>query len=180
METISPESFKLSKLKMIPRKINNGYNIDLLYNDKHFGLQSPKCTIEEIIYNNNDITNIEISFKINKNFKYYQFFGVFDNILIDYLQNFVVQHKIMPQKTVSEVFNSGTNSDFNSEKVFLNLKINKETLFFTRDFKKTFALDFNKGDKVVFIFFTKGIFLDTHGINYRWTAKQMLKYNIKK
>lgn len=164
---------------MMAKKLKaKSYNIEILYDNLPFEIQTPLCTIEKIIREGNEVKCFDISFTIQSNFTYYKFFNIFDLRLKKFIENFNDKHNII-QLNIEETFKGGQD-EFETEesiKLCIHLKVNQETIYFDKNKKCISVHDLKEQDKVVGLIKTKGVFMDTKGINYRWTGNQILKFN---
>lgn len=172
-------SYNIKQIKMEPLKIREkSYKIEIKYFQKYFYIQSPLCTIQNIIYTSdeNNISNLIVLFKIDKNFNYYKFFGGFDSQIFDYVNEFSLKHRLISKENIQDLFHSAWYQNDDKTKIIINLKVNQETKYFDKNKNIIHGLELNIGDKIIGLLTTKGIFIDEKGINYRWTGKQILKY----
>lgn len=176
------KDYKTSYFKLCPKKLNkpNSYNLTPLYCNRPFMVQSPICTIDKIIYDDDPKTSpkaLEISFNTHDNFIYLQFFELIDKLFYEFSKTFVVSNGILPASTdITKRFHPGSYISDDNSKYIIQIKLNQQTTYFDAN-KNMIPCDISVGDKVVLLFLTKGIFLDTQAINYRWTAKQILTLN---
>ena len=119
-----------------------------------------------------------VSFPIGDNFAHFKFFGSLNNFIYEYIKKFMVRNKIMESKDVSSKYNSGcyelSKADSDLTNYMIELKLDKSTKYYNKN-KETIRFSIKENDSIVFLFYTKGVFLDRFAINYRWTAKQVLK-----
>jgi predicted transcriptional regulator len=165
MEKLNVKNYNYSLLKFLtPKKIKNGYNIKLVYNQKDFVVQSPICTIEEIIDN-----IIILKFQISNNFNHFQFHFGLNKQMVDH-----VEMKSVEYDFTSEPFNYSVEK-IDDASMLIKLKTNNETLYFDKTQREMTKYDIKKGDKVAFLMYSKGIFADRKGVNFCWTASQIMK-----
>lgn len=183
MNILNIKDYKVSKLKFIPRRLKeNSYNISLLYQNKEFILQSPLCTIKSIQRkenNTSDIILLDVTFKLKKEtFNYNTFFGTLDLQIHNYIKEFINNKDIQLTSNFEDIYKPAYLKDEINDCLYitLHLKVTKETLYFNKNKSKIHHLELKPNDKIVFLFYTKGVFLDNNGINYRWTATEILKY----
>jgi hypothetical protein len=201
--------------------------VRLFYDHKPFKIQSPVCTIENIVYDDKtkEPKMLLVSFLVADYFSYLMFFGSIDTVILKYIQSFVSKQKIMSSNDATSKYNPGSyelnsstddkeseadqdeseaaseadqddeseaashasddqddeseaashaNDDQDSKtKYIIQLKVDINTKYYNRQ-KQKVPFTIKKNDKVIFLFYTKGIFLDEHAINFRWTAEQVL------
>lgn len=170
------KTYKIKNINLIPVFLQkNSYRIKVLYSDNEFQIQSELCKVENIIYNEKGhLTAIEVSFHIGKNFNSYKFIGTFNNCLLKFITTFSIKRDLIPEKQVLTNFNRPFHED--GKKLVFKFKVNNETKIFNHEKKEIYHTEIKKKDKVIVLFYTKGLFIDKHSINYAWTAKQILKY----
>ncbi len=174
---LDTKSYKIKNINLVHVFMKkNSYRIKILYSDHEFQIQSNLCKVENLVYDEKDhLTNIEVSFDVGKHFNFYKFVGTFNNHLLKYITSFSQKKDLIPEKEVLGNFNRPFHEERN--KVILKFKVNNETKIFNHDKKEIYHSEIKKKDRVVLLFYTKGLFIDKHSINYAWTAKQILKVN---
>lgn len=171
------KTYKIKNINLIPVFMKkNSYRIKVLYSDHEFQIQSELCKVENLTYNDKGhLTAIEVSFDIGKNFNSYKFTGTFNNCLLKYITNFSEKKDLIPEKEILANFNRPFHEQ--GKKLVFKFKVNNETKIFNIEKKEIYHKEIKEKDKVIVLFYTKGLFIDKHSINYAWTAKQILKYN---
>lgn len=228
MQLLDLTSYRITNFSFEPHQIRlKSFNVRLFYDHKPFKIQSPVCTIENIVYDDKTKAPkmLLVSFLVADYFSYLMFFGSIDTVILKYIQTFVSKQNIMSSKDATTKYNPGsyelnscTEDNENDEsaasdgesaasaaendeeenddesaasddesaereivsdeqdsktKYIIQLKVDNNTKYFNRQ-KQKIPFTIKKNDKVIFLFYTKGIFLDEHAINFRWTAEQVL------
>jgi hypothetical protein len=103
-----------------------------------------------------------------------QLFELIDRFLYNEANTFIQKNELNIDDPRKKFKAGGKPSDDNT-KYKVMLKTNQQTQFFNTDQKQILDLSkIKKGQSIVFLFITKGIFLDELAINYRWTAKEVM------
>ncbi len=79
----------------------NGWANKILYNNKHFSIQTPLCEVMEV-----DKASVQLKFKLSNNFCYFQFFSNIDEIIMNKLMSSanVLKNIEKNEKNVREAF----------------------------------------------------------------------------
>lgn len=166
MNIIDIHDFKASNISLEQK---NESLVEIFYNKEPFCLQSPLCIIEEINFDQkHNLKYIIASCYIKNNFTFLKILNLIDLRINKYIDE---------NNIVSSSYNPGHEEVDSSKGIKIKIKLKKSgnAKFFDMNKKEISEYDFKLNDKVIFIFFTKGIFHDQQAINYRWSFNEILK-----
>lgn len=181
MGLIKISDFNISSFAIgIPMKRpKGGYGSQLKYNGNEIIIQTPICLIDYI-----DKETMGITFKLADNFEYFQFFCSIHELIIKYLmrynnnEDYDILTNISGNEEIRKNFNSYVKK-INDTEMNINMKIRKNTLFFTKNKQEISGLEFKRGDYVVCLIKPNQLSMDSISANHSWDCVQCLKWKNK-
>lgn len=178
---LNVKTYNISLLNVsFPLKRKTGYNSKILYNRSDFKIQTPLCTVKEI-NTKAEKPFILLSFKLSGNFNYFQFFSNIYELcienLIKYSKNpeFDILKNVNGEDEIREAFKPTVEKVSDAE-MQIRVKLNKSTVYFSKEQSEISGLEINVGDKIICIAKTNGVVSDNNTASQVWICLQCLKF----
>jgi len=146
-----------------PKKTKIGLNLTINYDTDNFSVQTPVCKLVSI--DCEDKSRCVISFIISKNFQYFQFFLALEEKIKQDCNNKYIDK----QSYISSIKN------YENSRIEISIKLNTKTVLFDKKKEPISRYSLRKGDKVILLLETKGIWIDEVTYTMKWNAIQIVK-----
>lgn len=156
----------------------NSYKINILYGHDPFYFQSAICKINSIEYDKHDHPiKYDIQLNIDHNFTDYKFLNIMDLSIKKYMNEFNDTHHLIDEKLFDKKFYSAYKQDYDKNILKFKVKLNQDCKYYNLSKRLISCTEIKKNDLIIGLLYINGIFIDENGINYRYTADQIVKIN---